>query len=150
MMKIKFIFPLILAIFIGFFSAKIVYGLYSDKNTTFYNSYFLQWGVYTNKDSMNKTLKEKSIDSYIVVEEDKKYHVYVGITTSKDIASKIKKIYDDKGNNIYIKKSKITDVEFYKNLEQYDVLLNSVNKDEDILSISKVILSSYDEIVLKN
>lgn len=150
MMKIKFIFPLILAIFIGFFSAKIVYGLYNDKNTTFYNSYFLQWGVYTDKDNMNKTLKENNVNSYIVIEEGKKYHVYVGITTNKDIASKIKKIYEDNGNNIYIKKSKITNVEFYKNLEQYDVLLNSVNKDEDILSISKVILSSYDEIVMKN
>ena len=41
MMKIKFIFPLILAIFIGFFSAKIVYGLYSDKNTTFYNGEYI-------------------------------------------------------------------------------------------------------------
>ena len=147
-MKVKFIFPIIMAILLGFFSAKIVYGLYSPNNSIFYNSYFLQWGVYSNKESLNKTLKEKKIDSYLIVEENDKYYVYVGITTDKKMAEKIKNIYGEKNNDIYIKTVKLENNEFYNNLEQYDILLNGVSNNEDILSINKVILSSYEEMVL--
>ena len=43
-----------------------------------------------------------------------------------------------------------TDEEFYNKLEQYDILLSGALKDKDVLSINKVILSSYEEMVLKS
>lgn len=147
-MKLKFIVPILIAIVLGFLSAKIVYGLYDSSDSIFYNSYFLQWGVYSDKETLNKTLKEKKIDSYLIVEEDKKYYVYVGITTDKKLAEKIKEIYEKKDNKIYIKTVNLTNNEFYSNLEQYDVLLKGVNKDEDVIAINKAILASYEEMVL--
>ena len=75
--------------------------------------------------------------------------MYVGITTSKSNADKIKKVYDDKNIDIYIKQDNINNVEFISNLEQYDVLLESVDKKKDILSINEVILSTYEEMVVK-
>ena len=147
-MKLKFIVPILIAIVLGFLSAKIVYGLYDSSESIFYNSYFLQWGVYSDKETLNKTLKDRKIDSYLIVEEDKKYYVYVGITTDKKLAEKIKEIYEKKGNKIYIKTVNLANTEFYSNLEQYDVLLKGVDKEEDIISINKAILASYEEMVL--
>ena len=147
-MKVKFVFPILIAILLGFFSAKIVYGLYNPNESLFYNSYFLQWGVYSNKESLDKTLKEKKLDSYLIIKENKNYYVYVGITTDKKIAQRIKKIYEEKDHNLYIKTVKLSNNEFFSNLQQYDILLNGVSNDEDILSINKVILSSYEEMVL--
>ena len=40
--------------------------------------------------------------------------------------------------------------EFINNLEQFDVLLENVSSNVDILSITGAILSSYDELVLGN
>ena len=63
---------------------------------------------------------------------------------------KIKKIYDNKNIDTYIRKRNIKNEEFYNNLEQYDILLSGALKDKDVLSINKVILSSYEEMVLKS
>ena len=75
--------------------------------------------------------------------------MYVGITTSKSNADKIKKAKKKKNIDIYIKQDNINNVEFISNLEQYDVLLESVDKKKDILSINEVILSTYEEMVVK-
>lgn len=147
-MKFKFVFPLILAILIGFFSAKAVYGLYNYKEELINNSYFLQQGVYKNLENVKSSTKD--IENYIIEEKEDKYYVYVGITTKMENANRIKKIYKDKDIDLYIKEAKIDNEEFYNNLEQYDVLLSGVSKSDDILSISKVILSSYEEMVLTN
>lgn len=147
-MKFKFVFPLILAILIGFFSAKAVYGLYNYKEEPINNSYFLQQGVYKNLENVKSSTKD--IENYIIEEKEDKYYVYVGITTKMENANRIKKIYKDKDIDLYIKEAKIDNEEFYNNLEQYDVLLSGVSKSDDVLSISKVILSSYEEMVLTN
>lgn len=149
-MKVKFVFPILIAIILGFLSAKVVYGLYNPNDSLTYNSYFLQWGVYSNKESLNNTLDTKQIDSYLIVEDDGKYYVYVGITTDEKIAKKIQKIYEEKDNNIYIKTMNLDNSEFYNNLEQYDVLLKGVSNAKDIISINKAILASYEEMVLNN
>ena len=147
-MKKKLILSVIIAILFGFISAKFLYHNYEVKiKEPIYNSYLLQAGVYSDKDSLKKGLK--NLNDYIVREENGKYYVYVGITTSKSNADKIKKAYDDKNIDIYIKQDNINNVEFISNLEQYDVLLESVDKKKDILSINEVILSTYEEMVVK-
>ena len=87
---------------------------------------------------------------YIVEKIGDKYYAYVGITTNLSNANKIKKIYDNKNIDTYIRKRNIKNEEFYNNLEQYDILLSGALKDKDVLSINKVILSSYEEMVLKS
>ena len=95
-MKKTVIIPIIIAVFLGFISAKLVYNGHKLKTNTeleTYNSYLLQFGVYNDKKSLDKALE--SLNDYIVKEEDNKYYVYVGITTSKENANKIKKAYEE-------------------------------------------------------
>lgn len=144
-MKVKFIFPIFLAIVIGFLSAKIFYETFEDKSQLKPNSYFIQVGAYVDKTSVNKITK--NLKAYLTIEEDGKSYVYVGITSNEKNKEKIKKIYEDKGYSVYVKENYINNTSFYSNLIQYDVLLSEVTNEEDLISISKVILSSYEELV---
>jgi len=147
-MKIKFLFPLVLAIIVGFFSAKIVYGLYNNNENNDSNCYFLQYGAYSSEKSQKAAVEK--LEVYLSEKKDDKYYVYVGMTTNMANANKIKKIYNDKGIELYVKEVLVDNQEFYSNLEQFDILINGVSKDEDIISISEVILSSYEEMVLSS
>ena len=140
----KFICPLVLAILLGFVSARIVYSLYSPSDEVKNNCYFLQIGAYHDPKVLENVTKK--LETFLVVNDDDKNYVYIGITSNKENADKIKKIYEEKGSSIYIKEKYINNIEFYNNLIQYDILLSEVEKKEDIISISKVILSSYEEI----
>ncbi len=146
-MRKNFIIPMLLAILIGFFSAKFVFVEKTEREEDYYNAYFLQQGVYTNRDVIDKYIKDRNA---IVLKEDNKYYVYLGVTTDRDNASKLKKIYDSNNQELYIKKTKIDDIEFLKNLEQYDILLSSAEKADDVKSINKAIISSYQEMVNNN
>lgn len=148
-MKKTVIIPIIVAVLLGFISAKLVYNGHKLKTKTeayTYNSYLLQAGVYSDKLALNKALE--NLKDYIVKKENNKYYVYIGITTSKENANKLKKIYEQKDMDIYIKQGNIDNIEFISNLEQFDVLLNGVSKEKDILSINEVILSTYEEMVM--
>ena len=76
------------------------------------------------------------------------YNVYVGITTDLSNANKIKNIYEKKDIEVYIKPTVINNIEFVSNLEQYDLLISEVENEDNLISISDVVLSSYEEIVL--
>lgn len=146
-MKLKYMFLLVLAILLGFMSARVVYGLVKSPTKKIEEVYFLQEGTSTTD---NKLQKENKKYDYIVENINDRYYVYVGITTNLSNASRIKKIYDNKKINTYIRKRNIENEEFYSNLEQYDILLSGVENEKDILSINKVILSSYEEMVLNS
>lgn len=148
-MKKKIVIPIIISVFLGCISAKLVYNghkLKAESTSVNYNSYLLQVGVYNDKETLDKALA--NLNDYIVKEEDNKYYVYIGITTSKENANKIKDAYKDQDINIYIKEGNIDNVEFMSNLEQFDILLDGVSKEKDILSINEVILSTYEEMVM--
>ena len=80
---------------------------------------------------------------------DNKNYVYVGITKNIENAKKLKRIYLEKGYDIYIKEQHITNEEFLSNLTQFDLLLNSTNDTEEILKIMEVIFANYEEIIKK-
>lgn len=142
-MNKSFIFPLVLAILLGFLSAKIVYAIYNPKSEENYNSYFVQSGVYSNENILKEEIKK--LKAYTLIEENNKTYVYVGISTNLENANKIKEAYQKMGINTYIKKKNIASIEFLRNLEQYDILVDSVSKEEDLISILNVILSTYEE-----
>ena len=52
----------------------------------------------------------KNYDDYLY--SDDGYHLYVGITKDKEIASKIKKLYEKDGYNIYVKENIIDNPSF--------------------------------------
>lgn len=107
--------------------------------------YFLQEGVYSSKQILEENTNK--LNFKIVEEQDSKYYVYLGITRSSSIASKLKEIYENKGYNIYIKEINLNNQEFKSNLEQFDLLINSAQNEEEILTIEEVVLANYEEII---
>lgn len=145
------IIPLLFAIFLGFYGAKITYDFYQikkDVTQISHNAYAIQYGVYTNADTLNKNLSD--LDDYVVSLEDGKYYVYLGFTTSHKNLNKLKNIYEDNDMEVYTKEIFIDNTEFVSNLEQFDVLIDNVSGEDDILSINEAVLSSYEEIILGN
>lgn len=145
-MKINFLISIVSALIIGYLCANFVFNEYGDSQTTFNetnNIYFLQYGVYTKAD-----YNDIKVDKYIQVEEDGKYYIYVGMTTSLKNAERIQKMYKDKGIELYIKEDYVANSEFVNELEQYDVLLDSSKTKDEINSVLSTVLASYEEFVL--
>lgn len=109
--------------------------------------YFLQEGIYSNEEIMQENTN--SIKIKLSESIDNKNYVYVGLTKDIENAKKIKRIYLEKGYDIYIKEQRITNEEFLSNLTQFDLLLNSTNDTEEILKITEVIFANYEEIIKK-
>lgn len=141
---------IIIAVILGGVSGKILFSKYENlDNYVFSNDkkvYFLEEGVYSTKKSLENNTKD--INPKLVVRDDDKYYVYVGITKNQENAKKIKKMYTDKGYSIYEKEKNITDTEFLNNIEQFDVLVESTKKERDISTIQEVILSNYEEMII--
>ena len=83
-----------------------------EKRVTNTEIYFLQIGAYKNHE--NVTNITKTLPYYLVIEEEKLYHVYVGITKSEENAKKIKEFYTKSGNNIYIRAKTLSNENFIK------------------------------------
>ena len=135
------------AILFGGLCGKILYQKYEDTSLVFNEEekvYFLQEGVYSSEDSLNRNTKD--ISPKLVAKENDQYYVYVGISKSKDGIEKIKDIYEEKGYTTYQKEKNVTDESFLTNLSQYDILLDSAKTSDDILTIQEVVLSNYEEI----
>lgn len=146
-MKLNVIVPVICAVLLGYLCASFIFNEYGINSMVFSenNFYLLQCGVYTNKDSSNNM---KGIDTKITIKEGDKYYSYIGMTSDFKIAEKIKKIYKEKGIDIYIKESYLENKDFINQLTQYDVLLDSSKTLEEINSVLKTILATYDELVI--
>ena len=107
--------------------------------------YFIQEGVYSSTSSMQENTKDllvKTVDS----KNDKQYF-YLGITRNEKNAKKLKEIYENKGYQIYIKEQNLSNEEFYNNVTQFDILINSTNKESEILTIEEVVLANYEELI---
>lgn len=136
------------AIILGGLSGKILYNKYKSVSTVFDESkqlFFLQEGVYSTKESMEKNTK--NINPKLIIPNNNKYHVYVGITGNYNNVSKIKKMYENKGYSIYEKKIDVSNKEFINNIDQFDILIDSTNSDNDISTIEEVILSNYEDLL---
>lgn len=151
-MKLKFLFPLISAIVIGFLLGKFMFNQYDSKSKikTVFNDkgekvYFLQQGVYSSKENMEKNTA--SFDSYIYDLIDDKYYVYVGITKNEQNVEKLQGFFKDMGYIIYVKEFNIDNVSFLESLENFDTMLSNTDSNKTIKSITSQILSKYEELV---
>ena len=145
-MKRKLILPVICALILGYLCANYVLALYLEDSSSDNNTYFLQIAAYKNKESINDL---EEIENKIVLEEDDKYYVYIGITNDIKIAKNIIKMYKDKNINLYIKEKNIDNTAFKLALEQYDVLLKNAHNIDEVSAILKTVLATYEEEVLK-
>ena len=137
-------------IIIGFLIGEIIFGnkkKYFDKLKNSETYYFLQEGVYQNKDTLENNLKK--INEKIIEQEKDKYYVYIAITKDKEVLEKLIKIYKKNGLNIYPKEKNIISEEFSTNVTQFDLLIKESKEESQILTIEKVILSNYEEIIQK-
>lgn len=141
---------MIIAVVLGSIAGSFLFSNYKENNVyAFSNSkklYFLQEGVYSSIDSVNKNTKDLS--NKLVIPDNDKYHVYVGITSNIKNAKKIKNIYKNMGYSIYQKEINVNNNEFLNNIEQFDILLDKANKN-DLLTIEEVVLSNYEDLVVK-
>lgn len=143
----KYLFPIIVAIILGYLCANYVLALYEEEkqeNTI----YFLQVGAYKNKESIKDEFN--NINNKLTLKEDNKYYTYIGITSSIKEANHIKKVYKDNNIDVYIKEKSIYNNSFLTELEQYDILLNTRNDFNEINSVLETILAVYEEEVLNN
>ena len=104
--------------------------------------YFLQEGIYQDVSHDNNDLVSK-----IVIEEDNNYAIYVGITKNREVAEKIKNIYELKGIRINILQKNIPKSLFDKNILEYDKLLKATNNSNTILTIEEIVLANYEKIL---
>ena len=140
----------IFSIALGTIAGIILNNTYKEKlSNSFLNEektyYFIQEGVYSSTSSMQENTKDllvKTVDS----KNDKQY-VYLGITRDEKNAKKLKEIYENKGYQIYIKEQTLSNEEFYNNVTQFDILINSTNKESEILTIEEVVLANYEELI---
>ena len=150
----KFIFPLISAILIGFLLGKFMFNQYDYKSSikTVFNDksemvYFIQQGVYSSLESMEKNVTDFNYYIYDVI--DGKYYVYVGMTKNKDNVSKLEGYFKNMGYIIYVKEFKIDNNEFLTVLTQYDELLLQTEDSKAIKTIQNQILAKYEELIGK-
>ena len=104
---------------------------------------FLREGVYTSKKDMEENTSK--IDPKLVVLNNNKYYVYVGITSNEKIARRIKKIYDDMDIAVSLKRINVSNDTFINNVYEFDSLILS-SKLEDTMTVEEVILSNYEEV----
>ncbi len=83
----------------------------------------------------------------IVREKDGKYYSYVGITMSRENAEKIQEYYSFLGVETNIQEEILGNLDFLGLLQEYDGLLSSTS-GSDMVAVLKVILATYDEMVL--
>ena len=146
----KLIISGIIFIYIGFLLGDFIFSNENkllNKLSPSENFYFLQEGIYGDKDMLNNNLSKLNLKTIDKV--DNKYYVYVGITKDIELAKRIKDIYKEEGINVYLKEKKLSSKEFSTNLSQFDLLLSKTKDKDEILTIEEVVLANYEEIVKK-
>lgn len=141
-----------IAVLAGAFCAKYIFNQYEEEvkttfNETNENVYTFQYGAYNNKQVMEETCK--NLKSYFYYKENKMYHVLIGISKDKNNLEKIKNAYVIT-SDIYVKKEKVSNMEFIESLKQYDNLINNTTDKNTIITAEKQILSKYEELVLRD
>lgn len=143
-MKIKIFIYLVIAVIAGY-----IVGLYlfNYQDSSKYVSTNL---VYFVQDTVALDSSQIGTDyTRVVREKDGKYYSYVGITMSRENAEKIQEYYSFLGVDTYIQEEMVSNLDFIGSLQEYDQLLSSTS-GSDMVSVLKVILATYDEIVLQN
>lgn len=146
-MKANLLISICCALLLGYLCANFLFSNYQETSTTFGGEnkvFFLQYGAYEKEQP-----KEVLAVPHIEVEQDGNYYVYVGITTDYDNAKKVQDFYEQQGVELYIKEDEVASDEFFNELSQYDILLESTDTEEEITSVLATILASYEEFVLK-
>lgn len=146
----KYFMPMLFSLIIGVLMAFFIinqYDSYSGITVSKFASklYFIQSGVYSNKDNMFEAMGKFS--NYIYSIEDNLFYSYIGVSGDKGNALKIQDYYKKKGYDTFIKEKIVDNSEFNEILSQYDEVLSKTSDDESIKVICSQVLSKYEEYV---
>ena len=146
----KFIFSLIIAIASGTILGHTLFEKFKEEEQTVFNYktpvYFLREGVYDNLDYALESANKFATKS--IVKDKAKYYLYLAISKNEDNLAMIKKIYNN--NNLVVETKNINNESFLTVLDQMENLLKKTSNNEEKLTIEKVILANYEELVLNN
>ena len=105
--------------------------------------YCLQYGIYKDKDNMQKETRD--ISPKLVIEKNNNYYVYLTITSNLDNAEKLKKYFEEDGISSYLKEIKVESEEFKNNVREFDILIENTNRKNEVYTIEEVVLSNYEK-----
>ena len=147
----KYLFTFLLALITGFFLSVVFIKQYNDfsgikVSGTGEELYFIQYGVFSSLESMEK--ETINLTNYVYSNIENMYYVYIGITKNDDNANKIVKYYKDLGYDTIIKKYEITNKTFLKTIDNYDKILLETNDNTAIASLINETLIKYEEEVI--
>ncbi|MDD4036425.1 MAG: hypothetical protein PHS45_03805 [Bacilli bacterium] len=149
-MNVKMIIPIIGSILLGYFFGNIIFKEYRRNTGEVFsqqeNVYFLQQGVYSSIKSLEE--HTKSIQNYIYEKDGDFYRVYVALTKNHENALKLEELYEESGNDIYIRELPLKNKNFLNILEQYDNLIKETNDNNNLLIIAREVLIKYKELVV--
>lgn len=150
-MKKAYLIPLIISIAIGFFIGKTMcdeYHTTETSKTVFENlssktAYYLQYGVYSTKENMEKSVI--ALPYYIYRVEDNKYHVYIGVTLKETNVKKLQDYFQSIGYVTYKKEGTIKNKTYLEELQTFDEMLEKVTDNNTIRDINQKSLEKYKE-----
>lgn len=144
-MKLKILFPISASLLVGVLCGRVIFSQYSNNIEEVISSkepvYLLQQGVYSSLESMENATS--NISDYLYIKQDDKYYVYLGVTTDKKIADKVKQNYDN--IDIYIKENDVSNEALLLKLKENDKTIKEESNKKDILSFSKKSLEIFEE-----
>lgn len=102
-----------------------------------------QVGVFSVYDNV---LKEKNKYDYAYAYKDNDiYRVILAIYQDEEIISNLKKYYQNKNINIYLKEIIVSD-KFYEELKKFEDILKETNDEKNYVIANKNILKKFDEL----
>ena len=146
----KYLLPVSISLILGISMAYFIIRQYETMPALAVSSeaeslYYIQIGVYQDMNTMSDNMKD--FTNYIYNVEDNQYHSYIGITTSKDNASKIQNYYKEAGYETVIEERVTDNKDFINILRQYDELLSKTDDSESVKVICNQVLAKYEELV---
>ena len=148
---VKYFKSIMIAIVIGVFLSIFFLKQYKDYSgikvvAQSNNIYFIQYGVYSDKKSMEDNTIQ--LFNYIYNKIDDKYYVYVGITSNDENKDKIVNYYKNFGYDTTVKEYGLNNQDFLNKLKSFDDILKNT---DDVTTISQVLsktLETYKEVVI--
>lgn len=141
-MRIKIFIYLVIAVVAGYVVGLYLFRYQDTKYVSSNMVYFIQDTVALNPSEIGSDYTR------VIQEKDGKYYSYVGITMSHENALKVQEYYSFLGVDTYIQEEMVSNLDFIGSLQEYDQLLSNTS-GKDMLSVLKVILATYDEMVLQ-
>lgn len=146
----KYLLPVSISLILGISMAYFIIRQYETMPALAVSSeaeslYYIQRGVYQDMNTMSDNMKD--FTNYIYNVEDNQYHSYIGITTSKNNASKIQNYYKEAGYETVIEERVTDNKDFINILRQYDELLSKTDDSESVKVICNQVLAKYEELV---